>query len=406
MQAAAEAAAHDAAAAMRQDRGMLAAWPEEPGSQPLGAEPFAEQTADAWAAAKPPPATELQAAGRHRPMSGESPPSPPPPPATELQAAGRQSSLPGESPPSPPPPPGQQPQLAALRGKLADAFEPAVALLRSAAPAMRPGHIEDCAEEGHIFLEPRPARRRYSKPKQRPLDTWTHTGGTSVAKLTLPQRLQRGARPQQLIRRVGKVHRHGLPPLRFVHFELSPWDPEGAEELLGPVLFYVYADAKLRLQHERKQADLLQEQLAAEAAAADAGAAASPAAAHATSTSPLFGAASWEDPAEMSWDALCRLPAVPAVAPAAPDPSGTSPRRERQSLRALEGSSMPRDPKRHRSLLLFGGSLCVSVANRFHVDGTEGGRQLTALIEDDTNASAAFVPAWRVLGMVRVLGLT
>ena len=67
---------------------------------------------------------------------------------------------------------------------------------------------------------------------------------------------------------------------------------------------------------------------------------------------------------------------------------------------------MPRDPKRHRSLLLFGGSLCVSVANRFHVDGTEGGRQLTALIEDDTNASAAFVPAWRVLGMVRVLGLT
>ena len=61
-----------------------------------------------------------------------------------------------------------------------------------------------------------------------------------------------GSRQQQLIRRVGKVHRHELPPLRFVHFEIEPWD-EGRVEELSPVLFYVFDDPKLRQQHHKKQ---------------------------------------------------------------------------------------------------------------------------------------------------------
>ena len=66
-----------------------------------------------------------------------------------------------------------------------------------------------------------------------------------MSRATLPTHLQRGQQQQQLIRRVGKVIRSGLPALRFHHFELVPAsDPEETR-----VLFHVFTDAKLEAQH-------------------------------------------------------------------------------------------------------------------------------------------------------------
>jgi len=51
-----------------------------------------------------------------------------------------------------------------------------------------------------------------------------------VTQMTLPSHLQLGPNPQALIRRLGKIVRHGLPELRFHQYEIAPVPPEHGGE--------------------------------------------------------------------------------------------------------------------------------------------------------------------------------
>ena len=113
-----------------------------------------------------------------------------------------------------------------LGAKVADAAAHAVALLRSSGMLSgRPTHLEG-ASAPFLFLEERGGGHRYSRAQSRPYDVWRQHGGTSVTQMTLPSHLQLGPNPQVLIRRLGKIVRHGLPELRFHQYEIAPVPPE------------------------------------------------------------------------------------------------------------------------------------------------------------------------------------
>ena len=117
------------------------------------------------------------------------------------QLSPQQKEEPGSGIDGPPPQmPSPQEQIAAFEkakaafekakagslGKaIGEALEPAVVLIRSAGlPAARPAYIENPFAE-FIFLEDGSAKR-YSRDKARPLDNWTHMGGTSLHREWLP----------------------------------------------------------------------------------------------------------------------------------------------------------------------------------------------------------------------------
>ena len=136
--------------------------------------------------------------------------------------------------PSSPPPPGAAAGGAVKRAlekaRVADLGTPLVKAIALVMPLLgpdgaslrlRPKNLQDPAEV--LFREPRPApARRYGRGLNRPLDVWKAHGGKSVTRVLLPAEWQEGGKPQELIRRTGKIVRpEGLPPVRYHQYEIG-----------------------------------------------------------------------------------------------------------------------------------------------------------------------------------------
>ena len=137
-----------------------------------------------------------------------------------------------------------------LSSRLSDCADAAVTLLGNAALARlppRPPAIDGERPGRLLFREDHArsngGRRRYSQPGLRPIDRWQMQGGGGTTRLPLPARLQHGDRPLVLVRRVGFVHRHQRPRLRFRQFEIQSV-AVGRSAKRGPVV-YVLDDGAL-----------------------------------------------------------------------------------------------------------------------------------------------------------------
>ena len=125
----------------------------------------------------------------------------------------------------------------------------------------RPEHLSEHSSGGQqapvLFREQRPApKRRYSKTRKgSPKDIWKNHGGKSVSRLALPPELQRGAAAQELVRRTGKVVRHGREDLRFHQYEVVQQAAVGAARSpeAGVVLYHVLGPMADSVGHVQKR---------------------------------------------------------------------------------------------------------------------------------------------------------
>ena len=129
-----------------------------------------------------------------------------------------------------------------LGAKIGSAMGFAVELLRCDSLPSRPLYVEEDSPSQCLFREVRSGPNRYSqrlyaRHMPRPYDVWQQHGGTSVSRVRLPARLQDGEGAQVLVRRSGKIVRHGRPDLHFHQYEIGPCeaaaqDPDAKVQVL------------------------------------------------------------------------------------------------------------------------------------------------------------------------------